>query len=197
VLISPNRLIRTIILKVKDPMNSDPFRESLSRIPSSQGKTLIELSEAAPVLVVFLRHGGCPFCRQVLDQLKSLSAQLAERHLQLAIVHMMDEKEASSLLARYQLRNVYSFSDPDRTLYELFQVRRGSLAETVGPAVWWSGFKSTVLAGYLPGIPGKDVQQLGAALILDQGKVVASYFSKNSADLPDWNQLLSCELPRE
>ncbi|WP_417382944.1 SelL-related redox protein [Gimesia sp.] len=178
-------------------MNSDPFREALSRFPSSQGKTLTELSDTAPVLIVFLRHGGCPFCRQVLDQLKSLSAQLEERNLQLAIVHMMDETEAARLLARYQLQNVHSFSDPDRKLYELFQVKRGSLAETVGPAVWWSGFKTTVLSGYLPGIPGKDVQQLGAALILDRGKVVASYFSQNSADLPDWDQLLACELPRE
>ncbi|QDT92069.1 SelL-related redox protein [Gimesia algae] len=178
-------------------MNSDPFREALSRYPSSQGQTLTELSDVTPVLVVFLRHGGCPFCRQVLDQLKSLSAQLAERHLQLAIVHMMDDKEAIKLLSHYSLQNVSSFSDPERKLYELFQVKRGSLAETVGPAVWWSGFKTTVLSGYLPGIPGKDVQQLGAAVILDQGNVVASYFSQNSADLPDWDQLLSCELPRE
>lgn len=178
-------------------MHSAPFREALSRFSSSQGKTLTELSDSSPVLVVFLRHGGCPFCRQVLDQLKSLSAQLAERHLQLAVVHMMNEKEAAGLLARYELQNVHSFSDPDRKLYELFQVKRGSLAETVGPAVWWSGFKTTILSGYLPGIPGKDVQQLGAALILDRGEVVASYFSQNSADLPDWDQLLACELPRE
>ncbi len=178
-------------------MESTPFRESLSRFPSAQGKTLIELSDDTPVLVVFLRHGGCPFCRQVLDQLKALSAQLAERHLQLAIVHMMDEKEATKLLSHYSLQNVFSFSDPERKLYELFQVKRGNLSETVGPAVWWSGFKTTILSGYLPGIPGKDVQQLGAALILDQGKVVTSYFSQNSADLPDWDQLLACELPRE
>ena len=108
---------------------------------------------------------------------------------------MMDDEQADKLLTRYQLQNVQSFSDPDRKLYELFQIKRGNLAETIGPAVWWSGFKTTILSGYLPGIPGKDIQQLGAALILDKGIVVASYFSKNSADLPDWDQLLACEIP--
>tara|TARA_R110002111_G_scaffold258083_1_gene326819 strand:- start:50503 stop:51039 length:537 start_codon:yes stop_codon:yes gene_type:complete len=176
-------------------MDQNQFKQALAAFPSSQGKTLSELSEAHPVLVVFLRHGGCPFCRQVLAQLQALSDQLKQRNLQLAIVHMMDDEQADQLLSRYQLQNVQSFSDPDRKLYELFQVKRGNLAETIGPAVWWSGFKTTILSGYLPGIPGKDIQQLGAALILDKGNVIASYFSQNSADLPDWDQLLACEIP--
>jgi len=178
-------------------MDQNQLKQALSAFPSSQGKTLSELSEARPVLVVFLRHGGCPFCRQVLAQLQTLSGQIAERNLQLAIVHMMDHAQADKLLARYQLQNVQSFSDPDRKLYALFQVKRGNLSETIGPAVWWSGFKTTILSGYLPGIPGKDLQQLGAALILDKGKLVASHFSQNSADLPDWDQLLACEIPHD
>lgn len=178
-------------------MDQIRLKQSLAAFPSSQGKTLSELSEEHPVLVVFLRHGGCPFCRQVLSQLQALSAQISQRNLQLAIVHMMDQKQADTLLARYELKNVQSFSDPDRKLYELFQVKKGNLSDIMGPSIWWSGFKTTVLSGNLPGIPGKDIQQLGAALILDKGTVVASYFSQNSADLPDWDQLLSCEIPHE
>lgn len=177
-------------------MDQHQFNLALAAFSSTQGKTLSELSEEHPVLIVFLRHGGCPFCRQVLAQLQTLSEQIAERNLQLAIVHMMDHVQANKLLSRYQLQNVHCFSDPDRKLYELFQVKRGNLAETIGPSIWWSGFKTTVLSGYLPGIPGKDIQQLGAALIFDKGKVVASHISENSADLPDWDQLLACEIPR-
>ena len=176
-------------------MDQIPLQEALAAFSSSRGRTLADLSNEAPVLVVFLRHGGCPFCREVLAQLQSLSAELTKRGLQLAIVHMMEPQQASQLLARYQLQDVHSFSDPERKLYELFQVKRGKLAEVAGPAIWWSGFKTTILSGHLPGIPGKDVQQLGAALILDKGQIVASHFSQNSADQPDWDQLLACELP--
>ena len=176
-------------------MDQSEFKEALAKFPSSQGTTLDQFSETEPVLVVFLRHGGCPFCRQVLDQLQKLSAQLEERHLQLAIVHMMDQEQADSLLARYSLEHGPHFSDPELKLYQLFQVKRGNLSETIGPGIWWSGFKTTILSGYLPGIPGKDIQQLGAAVILDHSQVIAGHFSQNSADLPDWNQLLSCELP--
>lgn len=178
-------------------MDQSEFQAALAAFPSSQGKTLDKLSQERPVLVVFLRHGGCPFCRQVLDQLQALSAQLEQRNLQLAIVHMMDNEQAEKLLSRYALHNVQHFSDPERKLYELFQVKRGSLSETIGPAIWWSGFKTTILSGYLPGIPGKDIQQLGAAVILDKSHVVASHFSQNSADLPDWDQLLACEIPHD
>ncbi len=178
-------------------MDQIHFKRALSAFPSSQGKTLSELSEERPVLVVFLRHGGCPFCRQVLSQLQTLSEKIAQQNLQLAIVHMMDQEQAETLLARYELKNVQSFSDPNRKLYELFQVKKGNLSEIMGPSIWWSGFKTTILSGNLPGIPGKDIQQLGAALILDKEIIVASHFSQNSADLPDWNQLLSCEIPHE
>lgn len=178
-------------------MDQKHLQQTLSEFPSSQGNTLNELSENRRVLVVFLRHGGCPFCRQVLAQLQSLSERLRQNHLQLAIVHMMDHKQADKLLAQYQLQNIPHFSDPDRILYELFQVKRGGLSQTFGPAIWWTGFKTTILAGHLPGIPGKDLQQLGAALILDKGQVVASHFSQNSADLPDWDQLLACEISHD
>ncbi len=176
-------------------MEQIPLKQALTAFPSSQGKTLSDLSEERPVLVVFLRHGGCPFCRQVLAQLQGLSKQMAAQNLQPAIVHMMNDSQADKLLTRYQLQNVHHFSDPDRKLYQLFQIKRGNLAETFGPAIWWSGFKTTILSGFLPGIPGKDLHQLGAALVLDKGKVVASHISKNSADLPDWDQLLTCEIP--
>ncbi|WP_298867241.1 peroxiredoxin-like family protein [uncultured Gimesia sp.] len=176
-------------------MDQKHLKQALSTFTSSQGNALNELSEDRRLLVVFLRHGGCPFCRQVLAQLQELSKQIAAQNMQLAIVHMMDDSQADKLLARYQLQDVHHFSDPDRKLYQLFQIKRGNLAETFGPAIWWSGFKTTILSGFFPGIPGKDLHQLGAALILDKGKVVASHFSKNSADLPDWNQLLTCEIP--
>ncbi|QDV51621.1 SelL-related redox protein [Gimesia fumaroli] len=178
-------------------MDQNQFQAALATFPSSRGKTLDKLSEERPVLVVFLRHGGCPFCRQVLDQLHALSEQIEQRNLQLAIVHMMDNEQADQLLSRYDLQNVQHFSDPERKLYELFQVKRGNLSETIGPAIWWSGFKTTILSGYLPGIPGKDIQQLGAAVILDQSRVIASHFSQNSADLPDWDELLACEIPHD
>lgn len=176
-------------------MDQAQFQNALDQFPSSRGQTLAALSNESPVLVVFLRHGGCPFCRQVLAQLQVLSSQLAERGMQLAIIHMMDPEQADSLLSRYDLQEAHSFSDPQRKLYELFQVKRGNLSETIGPAIWWPGFKTTILSGHLPGIPGKDIQQLGAALILDKNRIISSYFSQNSADLPDWDQLLTCEIP--
>ena len=39
------------------------------RARTQQGSTLLELSKQAPVLLVFLRHTGCTFCREALADL--------------------------------------------------------------------------------------------------------------------------------
>ena len=36
-------------------------------VRAESGRTLLELVDAGPVLLVFLRHFGCSFCRQAID----------------------------------------------------------------------------------------------------------------------------------
>ena len=70
-----------------DVINFTDHRTAMSSVRGDSGKTLAELSQDKPVLVVFLRHAGCTFHRQALADLRHAREQLANAGVQTAVVH--------------------------------------------------------------------------------------------------------------
>ena len=60
---------------------NEPAAEAFASIRTESGVSLLALTEASPVLLVFLRHFGCSFCRQALSQVASLRPELEARDL--------------------------------------------------------------------------------------------------------------------
>ena len=52
------------------------------------GASLLELVEASPVLLIFLRHFGCSFCRQAISDVADLREELARRGVRPVFVHL-------------------------------------------------------------------------------------------------------------
>jgi len=109
---------------------------------------------------------------------------------------MLPEKQAVSLFEKYGLADVPRISDPEREFYVACGLVRGGVLQVMGPAVWWQGFKTTVLKRHLPRTPAGDVFQLQGAVVLQEGAIVRSFIAKNSAEIPDYLQLIS-DLPAE
>lgn len=184
-------------------MSDDPFKTpdgpnaSLHRCDAvtNRGVSLADLSRQSPVLVVFLRHGGCPFCRETLAQLAEKRSAIEAAGSQIVLVHMMPDETARRLFEKYGLDDCDRISDPDQGLYRTFGLKRGSSAQVMGPKTWWRGFKTVVLSGHLPGRPVGDIYQLPGAFLLVDGKIVRGYRPEDSADQPDYTDLAACELP--
>jgi len=168
--------------------------ELLDAWHDQRGESLLQLSQATPVLINFLRHAGCPFCKEVLAKLREQRSQIEQAGVQIALIHMMTDTEAHTFFQTYALEDVSRFSDPERKLYSLFELSRGSMLQVLGPAVWWKGFQSTILKRHLPGQPVGDIFQLSGTFVLHKGDIIAAHRSKNSADLADFVEL-STKLP--
>jgi len=152
------------------------------------------LNHSGQKLLVFLRHSGCPFCKQVLSDLSRVRSEIESRDVEIVLVHMMqDAEQAEAFFARYNLDDVTSISDPDQELYKLLGVERGRLTEFLGPRVWLKGAVCTLWEGHLPGKPQGDVSQLGGVFLVEEGQVLNSYLCKNSSDRPDYVSLLEPE----
>ncbi len=158
------------------------------------GQSIAELSHRSPVLVVFLRHSGCPFCRQTLAELSALRSEFPTMETQIVLVHMMPEMQAKELFARYGLSDVSRISDPQQRLYREFGLQRGTWGQVMGPRIWWQGFKSTILKGNKPGKPIGDVFQLPGAFLVVDGQIIRSHRYRHSADSPDFVDLATCEI---
>lgn len=163
----------------------------LDAIRTSDGRTVAEMSHERPVLLVFLRHAGCPFCRKWLGELSARRAQLDAAGTALVLVHMSSDAEAAELFARYRLDDVPRISDPGQTLYAEFGLARGNAGQVIGPAVWWRGLKAT-LQGHLPGVPSGDVLQMPGAFLIVGGRVVRAFRAASSADEPDFDDFTTC-----
>jgi peroxiredoxin len=165
------------------------------RARSQYGKTLAELSQESPLLLVFLRHMGCPFCREALADLAGQREAIERMGTRIAIVHMSDPENAQRLLCRNQLDDVHRFDDPRQSLYRAFGLARGRLLELLGPKVWIRGTVATLLERHWPGKVDGDAFQLPGLFVLFHGEVIRSYRHQSAADRPSYISLAGAGLP--
>lgn len=144
-------------------------------------------SQTQPLLVVFLRHSGCPFCKQALADLQQQRTEIERLGTAIVLVHMMpNPSEAAAFFADYGLDDVPAISDPEQQLYRQFEVARGRAGQFLGPAVWWRGLVCTLKEGHLPGRPQGDLSQLAGVFLVRNGEVVREFRHGSSADRPDY-----------
>jgi peroxiredoxin len=163
---------------------------------SQTGKTLAELSTDKPLLVVFLRHAGCTFCREALVDIAAQRRQIEDSGVGIALVLMSSPERATQFVEQYHLEDVPRFSDPDQKLYEAFELKSGSLGQLFGPQVLWRGLKAAIFEGHGFGwIEGNGFRMPGAFL-LHKGEIVRAYRHKTAADRPNY-AALSCPVGGE
>lgn len=167
--------------------------ELLAHARTTTGATLAELSQSRPVLVVFLRHSGCTFCREAMADLRARRKAIETSGTSLALVHM-STPEAFAIFARqYGLEDVPALADPERRLYRGLGLRRGRLAQLLGPRVWWRGY-TVWRAGHGVGALAGDGTQMPGVFLIHRGRVVRRFVHATAADRPEYVEL--CELPK-
>jgi len=152
---------------------------------SHQGRTLKELSDNQPVMLVFLRHFGCSFCREALQDLAASKDRIEETGIALALVYMSRTAQGESFTRRYGLDSVEQFSDGTCELYCAFGLDRGKFAQVFGPKVLWRGLRTMFRGNFIGALAGDSFRMPGVAL-LHRGELHGFYKHQNVADRPDY-----------
>ena len=164
---------------------ADPLRTLFNE----QGQTIYELSVEKPTLVVFLRHAGCTFCREALADLRTQREEIEKQNVTIALVHMGTEAQGQAFFGKYELQDLPQFSDPERCLYQFFDLQLGRPGQLFGPRVWFRGFAAAILRRHGVGkLQGNGFQMAGTFLI-HQGKIVNAHPLKDASDRPDYCSL--------
>jgi peroxiredoxin len=169
-------------LTANDPSARYDWDSALQSAHSHRGQSLAELSALRPVLVVFLRHAGCTFCRETLADLATKRRYIESQGITLALVHMSPPLQATQLLQKYDLDDVHRFSDQHCQLYEAFGLPRGRFSQLFGWKVWWRGFLAAVLDGHGIGTLDGDGFRLAGAFLLRNGRIIAARRTQSAAD---------------
>ena len=158
------------------------------------GDSFGELSFRNPVMLVFLRHFGCTFCREMLVELASRKEEIKAMGLIPVFVHLADAMEAEKYLAAYGWTGARQISDPDAYLYESFHLERASFKQVFG----WKNWKRGVSVGLFKGLGlgkavGDGFQMLGVFVIV-KGTIEQGFRHRFAGDLPPYDELMSCAL---
>jgi len=167
--------------------------DALSAFRTESGRTLVELTQESPVLLLFLRHFGCSFCRETLDRVAQVRATLEARGVRPVFVHLGIPERAKPYFDYYNLGDVERVSDPDATLYRhpAFDLGRTSpFSHFFQPAVvkaWIMG----AIRSYGIGMIREDGHQMPGVFFLRDSKIANFFRYRTIADRPDYLSLIS------
>jgi len=99
--------------------SQDDVAQALASIHTESGASLLALAEASPVLLVFLRHFGCSFCRQAISDVADLRGELDKRGVRPVFVHLGTPERAKPFFDYYGIGDVERVSDPEAAVYRL------------------------------------------------------------------------------
>jgi peroxiredoxin len=150
--------------------SGDETTRLLASIHKELGASLLKLAKASPILLVFLRHFGCSFCRQAISDVADLSPELKRRYVRPVFVHLGTPERAKPFFDYYGIGDVERISDPQATIYQnpVFQLSRMSpWLSLVQPSVWIGWLKGTIFKHGIGKIEEDDHQMPGIFFLKD------------------------------
>jgi len=165
-------------------------KELLVSTHTNKDNNLYEMSKERPVLLVFLRHFGCIYCREALDDLAELRAEIEQRDVKLVFVHLSELDLAATYLEKYGLKDIEQISDPTCELYAKFGLVKGRMGQLFGLKVWARGFGQMAKGNMYSLKQVGDGFQMPGLFILADGAVKDMFLYNSIADKPDYLKLI-------
>jgi peroxiredoxin len=163
--------------------------QALERGVTQSGANIAGLSAMSPLLLVFLRHAGCPFCREALADIARSRRAIEQGGTRIVLVHMGDTAAVERLLARYGLLGLDRICDPNRELYRAFGLGRGRLRQLFGLKVLWRGVVKGLLVRHGFGRSRADAFQMPGVFWIDNCVLARRYRHRTAADRPNYAEL--------
>lgn len=135
--------------------------------------------QTRPVVLSFLRHFGCQFCRELMTKLRAAYPDFVERRA--AVITIAQGTPAQAAHFGNMFRIPFPIlADPTRQAYRAYQVSEGSMNQ-FNPALV-SRMLGQAVRGNLPGVPdhmramsgtnGSSLSQLGGTFVIDTGGII-------------------------
>lgn len=148
-----------------------------------------EVLTPSGTLLVFLRHLGCTFCRQMVDEIKNAKNALPP----VVFVHQGGVKEGEEFFSQ-RWPEAIAIADPDLKLYRAFEVGRGGFMQLFGPETLVCGLRG-LAQGHGVGLPMGDPLLMPGLFFIRDGHIVWSHEFRHAGDHPDFNLLSTTALP--
>lgn len=165
----------------------------LKAMYTNQATSVYNLSMQQPVLLIFLRHFGCTFCREALADISNQREKLESAGAKIVFVHMTTDEIAERYFNRYELHGSTHVSDPICNFYQAFGLIKGNITQLFGLKSWIRGFSAGIIGGHGIGTaPLGDGFQMPGVFTIKEGNVHNSFIHKLASDRPNYEELIHC-----
>src|ERR1700683_5468784 len=111
--------VRYMAIETPPSTEQSNLAGSLREFHTETGRSLLDLVDESPVLLIFLRHFACAFCAQTLDRVAQVRPQIEAKGARPVFVHLGSPERAKPYFDYYNLSDVERISNPEATLYQL------------------------------------------------------------------------------
>jgi hypothetical protein len=137
-------------------------------------------------LLVFLRHFGCMFCREMVADLRAQVVADGERG-GIVFFYQGSVPEGRKFFVEHW-PSARAIADQTLMFYQGFGVPKASLAQVFSPVVWQSGMK-TWARGHRPAITQRNVRQMPGFMWVHDGRIVWRHDFEHVGDHPNLREL--------
>jgi hypothetical protein len=166
--------------------------DSIRDFQTETGRSLLDLVDESPVLLIFLRHFACAFCAQAIDHVSQLRPKIEAKGVRPVFVHLGSPQRAKPYFDYYNLSDVERISNPQATLYQLpvFRLSRTNPFLHFLNATVWKGWLKGAMFKYGIGMIKEDADQMPGVFFLQERKIVRAFRHRTIADEPDYLKLV-------
>ncbi len=167
-------------------------KQIFEQMIANTGETLSVMSYEKPIMLVFLRHFGCTFCREALADISKRKNDIEATGTRIVFVHMASDEIAERYFNRYKLEGATHISDPDCKYYKAFGLVKGNLTQLFGLQTFIRGFESSVIEGHGLGPMLGDGFQMPGIFVIQEDEIKESFIHKLASDRPNYVELAKC-----
>jgi hypothetical protein len=147
-----------------------------------------QLNPDGQTLLVFLRHFGCLFCREMVADLRDLSRAIPD-YPPIVFFYQGTPEEGAAFM-RKLWAEARAIADLPKRFYNAFGLERGSLGQMFGAPVWACGLRAA-LKGHFIGKPVGDPWTMPGLFLVEQETITWQHDFKHAGDHPDWRAIPS------
>lgn len=150
------------------------------------GATLGEELGSTPTLLVFVRHFGCIFCREMIKDIRNATAKNPDYPPTIFVYQGTVEQGGKFFDEMWATAR--AISDTPLTLYKGFGVERGGVKEMFGSGVWSCGLRA-LTKGNMVGMPVGDPWVMPGIFYVQSNDILWKHDFAHAGDHPDFDLL--------
>lgn len=167
------------------------LQEVILEYNTNLNENLLELSNKTQVLVVFLRHLGCPFCKEFLQLIAKNESRMKANQIEICFVHMSDDCVAEAELKKFKFNPLRTISDANADLYHVFGLKNATFFQLFDFKNFFRGMLVTIKNGASIKKQFGNTLQTQGMFLLHKGEIIFSFVPKTVSQKPDISLFLS------